>query len=79
MHSNLTDEDSGETTAEPRAARSSPRSAAPPKKRGRSRTPRPPQLEGVFSPVEIDFFERAADLYADDYDVWEDFRPAEVN
>ena len=40
---------------------------------------RPPQLEGVFSPVEIAFFERAADLYAEEYDVWEDFRRAGLN
>ena len=40
---------------------------------------RPPQLDAVFSPVEIAFFERAADMYADEYDVWEDFRRVELN
>lgn len=34
----------------------------------------PASLEAAFSPVEIDFFQRAADMYADDYDVWEDFK-----
>lgn len=37
----------------------------------------PAPLEDVFTPVEIAFFERAADMYADEYDVWEDFRRIE--
>lgn len=57
--------------------RTSPRATG--RKRKSSSAPRPPQLEAVFSPVEIDFFERAADMYADEYDVWEDFRRAELN
>lgn len=49
------------------------------RKRKGSKVPPPPELETVFTPVEIDFFERAADMYADEYDVWSDFRPKEVN
>lgn len=67
------DETSGRSAGS--SARTSPRSG----KRKRVSTPRPPQLEAVFSPVEIDFFERAADMYADEYDVWEDFRRTELN
>lgn len=49
------------------------------RKRKASKVPPPPELETVFTPVEIDFFERAADMYADEYDVWSDFRPKDVN
>lgn len=40
---------------------------------------RPAEVETAFTPVEIDFFERAADMYADEYDVWDDFRSTDLN
>jgi len=49
------------------------------RKRKKTKVPAPLELQGAFSPVEIDFFERAADMYADEYDVWDDFRPPTLN
>ena len=49
------------------------------RKRKNTKVPAPPEVQGAFTPVEIDFFERAADMYADEYDVWDDFRPPTLN
>jgi len=49
------------------------------RKRKKTKVPVPPEVQGAFSTVEIDFFERAADMYADEYDVWDDFRPSTLN
>ena len=59
--------------------RSAERARGHSEKQAPAKAPPPAELATVFTSVEIDFFERAADMYAEEYDVWADFRPKDLN